>query len=92
MLMKILSFYLIAVNVAGFLLFAADKQKARRHAYRIPEKTLFLAAALGGAAGCFLSMHLFRHKTRHLSFLIGIPAILFAWCILLVSLYRIIHF
>lgn len=68
--------YLLALNLAGLLSMGIDKQKARKHRWRIPEKTLFLIAALGGSAGSILGMLLFRHKTRHLSFRLGMPAIL----------------
>lgn len=76
--MYIFYFYLLLVNLAGFLLFGVDKARARRHAWRIPEAQLFLAALLGGSPGCLLGMYLFRHKTRHPQFVIGIPAILLA--------------
>ena len=52
-----------------------DKRKAIKHQYRIPEKTLFLVAILGGSLGGFLGMELFRHKTKHMKFVIGFPAI-----------------
>lgn len=68
--------YLLALNLAGLLSMGIDKQKARKHRWRIPEKTLFLIAALGGSAGSILGMLLFRHKTRHLSFCLGMPGIL----------------
>lgn len=72
----LLIFYLLALNLAGLLSMGIDKQRARKHRWRIPEKTLFLIAALGGSAGSILGMLLFRHKTRHLSFRLGMPAIL----------------
>ena len=53
-----------------------DKIKAKKHLWRIPETTLFLAAILGGSAGCLLGMYAFRHKTKHLSFTLGMPLIL----------------
>ena len=68
--------YLIIVNAAAFLLMLADKQKAKRGAWRIPEKTLIGAAAIGGSIGALCGMYLFRHKTKHLKFTLGIPAIL----------------
>lgn len=68
--------YLLAVNLAGFLSMGIDKQKARKHRWRIPEKTLFLIAALGGSIGSIFGMILFHHKTRHLSFCLGMPLIL----------------
>ncbi len=68
--------YLIAVNVLGFALMGIDKAKARRGAWRIPEKALFLTALLGGSVGAYLGMFAFRHKTKHLSFVLGLPLIL----------------
>ena len=68
--------YLIIINAAGFLLMLADKRKARRGAWRIPEATLIGAAALGGSIGVLAGMYLVRHKTRHLKFAIGVPFIL----------------
>ncbi|MGN1003858.1 MAG: DUF1294 domain-containing protein [Oscillospiraceae bacterium] len=71
-----LMYYLIAVNVLAFALMGIDKAKARRGAWRIPEKFLFLAAVIGGSVGALLGMYTFRHKTRHRSFVIGMPVIL----------------
>ena len=68
--------YLIIVNAAAFLLMLADKQNAKRGAWRIPEKTLIGAAAIGGSIGALCGMYLFRHKTKHLKFALGIPLIL----------------
>ena len=51
----------------------ADKRRARLQRWRIPEARLFLLAALGGAAGGWLGMALFHHKTRHWSFRLGFP-------------------
>ena len=68
--------YLLLINLAGLLSMAIDKEKARRHRWRIPEKTLFLIAALGGSLGSISGMFLFRHKTRRLSFRLGMPTIL----------------
>jgi uncharacterized membrane protein YsdA (DUF1294 family) len=55
-----------------------DKRKARKNRWRIPERTLILSAALGGSIGALLGMYTFRHKTKHLKFTLGIPAILIA--------------
>ena len=68
--------YLIIINAAGFLLMLADKRKARRGTWRIPEATLIGAAALGGSIGVLAGMYLVRHKTRHLKFTLGVPFIL----------------
>ena len=80
--------YLTIINAAGFLLMLIDKQKARRGAWRISEATLIWVAILGGSIGSLIGMHLFRHKTRHLKFVLGIPLILFAQLGLVVWLYR----
>jgi uncharacterized membrane protein YsdA (DUF1294 family) len=68
--------YLALVNILAFLLMGLDKHKARKGAWRIPERTLFLSALIGGSLGANIGMQLFRHKTRHRSFVIGMPVIL----------------
>ena len=73
--MQYLMIYLAAVNLAAFALCGIDKFKARHDRWRIPEKTLFLSAIAGGSVGFMLGMKLFRHKTKHKSFTIGIPMI-----------------
>lgn len=70
--------YLFAVNGLAFVLFGADKRRARQHRRRIPERTLFLSALLGGSFGAILGMYTFRHKTLHKRFRYGLPAILLA--------------
>ena len=67
--------YLLLINIAAFALFGADKRKARRNAWRISEKALFLSAVLGGSLGALIGMRLFHHKTKHWYFVVGIPAI-----------------
>lgn len=68
--------YLFLANLVGFALMGIDKRKAKKKQWRIPEKTLFLSAILGGSIGALYGMHLFRHKTKHKSFVFGMPAIL----------------
>ncbi len=74
--MKYLIIWLLIINFFSLLLMYADKQKARRHKWRIRESSLLLTAFLGGSIGTLIGMHLFRHKTKHLKFLIGVPLIL----------------
>lgn len=74
--MNFMIYYLITVNALGLLLMLIDKEKAKKNRWRIPEKTLFLTAAIGGSIGSILGMYLFRHKTKHRSFTIGMPLIL----------------
>ncbi len=68
--------YLVLINLAAFVLMGLDKRKARKNLWRIPEKTLFLSAILGGSAGAIAGMYVFHHKTRHWYFVIGMPLIL----------------
>ncbi|TNJ65588.1 DUF1294 domain-containing protein [Paenibacillus hemerocallicola] len=74
--MAVILLYWLAINIVGFFLFGFDKLKAVRKERRVPEKRLFLIAALGGAAGAWIGMRKFRHKTKHASFTFGIPALL----------------
>ena len=78
MLTKILLAYLIIINAAAFILMLADKIKAKRGAWRIPEATLMGIAALGGSVGALAGMYTFRHKTKHIKFIVGMPLILAA--------------
>ncbi len=68
--------YLAFVNLAGFFLMGLDKWKAKHKKWRIPEKPLFLAAIVGGSIGTWAGMYVFRHKTRHWYFTVGMPLIL----------------
>ena len=70
--------YLILVNAVAFLLMLIDKYKAKKNKWRISEATLMGIAAIGGSLGAIGGMYTFRHKTRHLKFTLGIPAILVA--------------
>lgn len=74
--MKILYCYLLIINALTFLFMLMDKQKARKKRWRIPERTLLSLCAIGGSLGGLLGMYLFRHKTKHTRFAIGIPVML----------------
>ena len=73
---QVLTAYLVLVNAAALALMLTDKKKARRGAWRIPEATLLGIAVFGGSIGAIAGMYLFRHKTRHLKFSLGLPLIL----------------
>lgn len=68
--------YLLLINALGLALMCIDKQKAKQNLWRIPEKTLFTVALLGGSLGCLCGMYAVRHKTKHLQFVIGLPLIM----------------
>ena len=84
--LQVILYYLAAMNLLGFFFMGLDKWKAKKRAWRIPEATLLLVSALGGAAGALIGMHLFRHKTRHWYFLYGMPAILLIQVLIVVAL------
>ena len=65
MLIKGIILYLLLANLIGLFVMAEDKKRARKHKWRIPEKTLFLVSVLGGSLGTWAGMYLFHHKTKH---------------------------
>ena len=67
--------YFIIINIIGFFIMWLDKKKAKKGAWRIPEKTLFIITGLGGGIGTIAGMYTFRHKTQKLGFVIGFPFI-----------------
>lgn len=71
--LQMVAFYLVVINVLAFILFGLDKRKAKKGRWRISEATLLLQAAIGGSIGAWAGMNLFRHKTLHKKFRIGIP-------------------
>lgn len=74
--MNIILPYLLLINAVGFLLMLTDKRKAVKKEWRIPERTLIGIAVIGGSIGVLFGMYLFRHKTKHLKFSLGVPSIL----------------
>ena len=85
--MKLIAIYLLSINVLGMALMLADKEKARKNKWRIPEATLMTLAALGGSLGVLMGMRLFHHKTLHPKFFLGVPLILVAQILLGILLY-----
>ena len=77
-------FALISIAASAVTIF--DKVRAVRHGWRIPENTLLLIAAAGGAPAMLITMLIIRHKTRHGKFMVGLPIILLfqiivlLWC------------
>ena len=80
--MKILVYYLIIINIAAWIMYGLDKWKAKSGAWRIPERTLLLTALAGGSVGALAGMLLFHHKTRKPKFMIGVPVMFAAHCVI----------
>lgn len=89
----LIGIYILFVNIVGFVVMGLDKRKAVKHAFRIPESTLFIIALIGGSLGSIIGMYTFRHKTRHWYFVYGMPAILILQVVLvLILIYSPIEF
>ena len=86
--MKYFIIYVSIINMIGLLIMGIDKSRARKHRFRIPEKSLFLCGILGGSIGTWAGMYLFHHKTRHWYFVVGMPLILFVQILLLAFLHN----
>jgi len=82
--MKYLYIWLAVINIAAFVMAGIDKKRAKEHKWRIRESTLIGAAIVGGSLGLLLGMLVFRHKTKHPKFTIGVPIILIIQIILAV--------
>lgn len=80
-------YYLLAINIVTFIVYGIDKLKAKKGLWRIPEATLLMFAVLGGSIGALCGMMVWRHKTKHRKFKIGVPAILFTQIALLIFIY-----
>ena len=87
-LWQMLGLYLLAANLAAFVLMGLDKRRARRGSWRLSERALFLFPVLGGALGGLLGMRAFHHKTRHKKFTVGVPLLLLCQLALVFWLWR----
>ena len=69
--------YIAVVSLISIIVCIYDKKISKRNnvKLRIPEKTLFIWSAVGGSLAMFITMQLVRHKTKHVSFMVGIPVI-----------------
>ena len=68
--------YLCVISLIAVIVTVADKVKAKRGKWRVPEATLLLISAMGGSVAMYVTMHTVRHKTKHIKFMLGIPLIL----------------
>ncbi|CCY79587.1 putative uncharacterized protein [Mycoplasma sp. CAG:877] len=74
--MKIFNYYLILINIIGFILILVDKIKACKNKWRIKENTLLFISIIGGSIGELISMLIFHHKTKKNKFIIFIPLLI----------------
>ncbi len=82
-LYNILFLYFILINLTSLVLMSIDKARAIKKLWRVPEKVFFIFAILGGSLGTLMGMNIFRHKTKHASFVFGVPAIFIIQIIIL---------
>lgn len=78
---------LTVVNAVAFIVYGIDKCRARNAKWRIPEATLLMLAVVGGSVGAWLGMKAWHHKTRHMKFRYGVPAILLLQIVVATLLY-----
>ena len=83
----LLWYWLVIINVVACTAMFMDKYRAQHQKWRIPEKTLFTFALLGGSVGGIFGMYAFRHKTQHKKFTVGFPAILILQFVLFILIY-----
>lgn len=80
--------YFVCINVLGVIVNCIDKSRAKRNKWRIKETTLWIIGILGGAFGSYITMKAIRHKTKHKSFMIGMPILIILNIIILVLLIK----
>lgn len=72
-LFTFVTIYMLVMSIIGFIAMGIDKKKSIKRGWRTSERTLLLIAFIGGALGSYLGMHKFRHKTKHMKFIILMP-------------------
>jgi uncharacterized membrane protein YsdA (DUF1294 family) len=87
---SIFNIYFIIINIISFIIYYLDKRLAIKHKYRIPEKILIMFSFIGGAIGSLISMMFFRHKTKHIKFIIINPILVCIWTYIILSVNHII--
>lgn len=89
MIFTCLFFYFVLINIVSIIICVVDKLSAIWRKRRISEKTLILLSILGGSIGMYLTMVIIRHKTKHIKFMLGIPAIIMLQLIILLIFSKI---
>ena len=80
--------YLIAINMATFLLYGYDKFISSGDKLRVPELNLQALALLGGSPSALVAQKFFRHKTIKSSFQLVYWSIVLIQIGFLVWIYR----
>ena len=75
-MLRFLTLYFFLINIVTFVTFGIDKNLSKHNQLRVPESTLLLLSALGGALGGFLAMYIFRHKTQKAKFFLVVPMLI----------------
>ena len=81
--------YLLGISAVAAVVTVYDKWAAKhRPKHRTPERTLWLLAILGGSGAMWLTMLAIRHKTKHRSFMVGLPVVIFAQIALIFAIFQ----
>lgn len=91
MLKIILIAFYVVMNLTGFITMLIDKRRAINNKWRISERNLLLIAFIGGGLGSYIGMRLFKHKTRHLKFIILLPVFLVINLLTVIYLVKVIY-
>ncbi len=81
--MEIFNYYILLINIIGFIFCFIDKCKAKYNKYRISERILIMLCLIGGCYGFSISMFIFHHKTNKIKFIIFVPIIMIIWLIII---------
>jgi uncharacterized membrane protein YsdA (DUF1294 family) len=83
----VISIYLVVMNLVGFTVMGIDKRRAITKKWRISENTLIIIAFIGGGIGAWFGMYVYRHKTKHVKFVIILPLTVIIYLALLLKIF-----
>ena len=91
-MLALIIYGLLALNLITFITYGIDKRKAKKSRWRISESSLLLLALCGGSVGAWLGLKVWRHKTQHKKFYVGIPVIMVVQATLFFLIIREFYF